>query len=56
MRKERIAYSNLVTRQLTARLCDSAVYTQTDSRGGSTGPGAECDVYNCLALLYFGLA
>ena len=27
---------------------DTAAYTQTDSLGGSTGPGAESDIYDCL--------
>ena len=46
IRKNRkyITYRN-AARGGPSRVCDIAAYTQTDSPGGSTGPGAESAIY-----------
>jgi len=38
------------TQQRTAKI-DSAAYTQTYPPGGSTGSGAESDIYDCFVVL-----
>ena len=39
-----------VTQHGAAQIWHSSEYTQTDSLGGSTGPGAESYIYDCLVV------